>query len=569
VRHEAPWATAYPRGFKAGVNRRMACRAHEDAPCSRAVGTTVVLAYQRRGTGLIPGTDDRPGPPPHNDLVTNLARNLTDTTRAHAGRVAVRVDNAAMTYRALDEASARVAGLLHERGLRPGDRIGLMLPNVAEVPVVYYGILRAGGVVVPMNPLLKEREVAYYLGDSGAGLIFFWHAFADQARGAAEQAGAELVVVDGIGFPELLASATPDFQVADRDDQDTAVILYTSGTTGHPKGAELTHGNLISNTEVSRTDIVRATPDDVIFGGLPLFHVFGQTVALNVAVAAGACLTLLPRFDAGHALRILADHRVTVFEGVPTMYVALLHQPDRADHDTSALRMCISGGAALPVEVLRGFEDASGVPVLEGYGLSETSPVASFNHPGRERKPGSIGTPIRDVRMRVVDEAGDEVAQGEVGEIAIQGPNVMKGYWQRPEATAEAIRGGWFRTGDMGRVDEDGYFYIVDRKKDLIIRGGYNVYPREIEEVLYEHPAVAEAAVIGLPHSSLGEEVGAAVALKPGAAITAEELRDFVKSQVAAYKYPRHVWLVDALPKGATGKIQKRDIVIPADLAES
>jgi long-chain acyl-CoA synthetase len=500
---------------------------------------------------LIPGTDDRPGPPPHNDLVTNLARNLTDTTRAHAGRVAVRVDNAAMTYRALDEASARVAGLLHERGLRPGDRIGLMLPNVAEVPVVYYGILRAGGVVVPMNPLLKEREVAYYLGDSGAGLIFVWHAFADQARGAAEQAGAELVVVDGIGFPELLASATPDFQVADRDDQDTAVILYTSGTTGHPKGAELTHGNLISNTEVSRTDIVRATPDDVIFGGLPLFHVFGQTVALNVAVAAGACLTLLPRFDAGHALRILADHRVTVFEGVPTMYVALLHQPDRADHDTSALRMCISGGAALPVEVLRGFEDASGVPVLEGYGLSETSPVASFNHPGRERKPGSIGTPIRDVRMRVVDEAGDEVAQGEVGEIAIQGPNVMKGYWQRPEATAEAIRGGWFRTGDMGRVDEDGYFYIVDRKKDLIIRGGYNVYPREIEEVLYEHPAVAEAAVIGLPHSSLGEEVGAAVALKPGAAITAEELRDFVKSQVA------------------TGKIQKRDIVIPADLAES
>src|SRR5271169_2552366 len=489
--------------------------------------------------------------------VTNLAKNLTDTTRVHAGRVAVRVDNAAMTYRALDEASARVAGLLHERGLKPGDRVGIMMPNVAEVPVVYYGVLRAGGVVVPMNPLLKAREVAYYLGDSGAGLIFAWHAFADQARAGAEQAEAESIVVDGVSFPDLLASATPDDQVADTSDEDTAVILYTSGTTGHPKGAELTHGNLRSNTEVSQA---------VIFGGLPLFHVFGQTVALNVAVASGACLTLLPRFDPEHALRIIAGHRVTVFEGVPTMYVALLHQPDRADYDTSSLRMCISGGAALPVEVLRGFEEAFGVSVLEGYGLSETSPVASFNHPNREHKPGSIGTPIRDVEMRAVDGEDNEVPLGEVGEIVIRGPNVMKGYWQRPEATAEALADGWFHTGDLARVDEDGYFYIVDRKKDLIIRGGYNIYPREIEEVLYEHPAVAEAAVIGLPHSSLGEEVGAAVALKPGAAATPEELRDYVKGQVAAYKYPRHVWILDAMPKGATGKIQKRDIVIPADL---
>jgi long-chain acyl-CoA synthetase len=498
--------------------------------------------------------------------VTNLAKNLTDTTRAHAGRIAVRVDNAAMTYRALDDASARVAGLLHERGLKPGDRIGIMMPNVAEVPVVYYGVLRAGGVVVPMNPLLKAREVAYYLGDSGAGLVFAWHSFADQARGGADQVNAESIVVDGDSFPSLLAAATPDFRVVDRGDEDTAVILYTSGTTGHPKGAELTHGNLISNTDVTRTDIVGARPDDVIFGGLPLFHVFGQTVALNVAVAAGACLTLLPRFDAEHALRIIADHGVTVFEGVPTMYVALLHQPNRADYDTSTLRMCISGGAALPVEVLRGFEEAYGVSVLEGYGLSETSPVASFNHPNREHKPGSIGTPIRDVEIRLVDGEDHDLPQGEVGEIIIRGPNVMKGYWQRPEATAEAVRDGWFHTGDLARVDEEGFLFIVDRKKDLIIRGGYNVYPREIEEVLYEHPAVAEAAVIGLPHPALGEEVAAAVALKPGAAVTAAELRDYVKSQVAAYKYPRHVWLVDTLPKGATGKIQKRDIVIPADL---
>src|SRR6201996_5947414 len=436
--------------------------------------------------------------------VTNLASNLTGTTRAHAERVAVRVDNAAMTYRALDEASARVAALLRERGLTPGDRVGIMMPNVAEVPVVYYGILRAGGVVVPMNPLLKAREVAYYLGDSGAGLIFAWHTFGDPARDGAEQAGADAIVVDPVTFPDLLASASPHFPVADTANQDTAVILYTSGTTGQPKGAELTHGNLISNTEVSRADIVQAGPDDVIFGGLPLVHVFGQTVALNVAVAAGAFLTLLPRFDAEHALQIVAGHRVTVFEGVPTMYVALLHLPGRDDYDTSALRMCISGGAALPVEVLRGFEEAFGVPMLEGDGLSETSPVASFNHPGRVHKPGSIGTPIRDVEMRAVDEAGKEVPQGEVGEIAIRGPNVMKGYWKRPEATAEAVRDSWFYTGDLARVDEDGYFFIVDRKKDLIIRGGYNVYPREIEEVLYEHPAVAEAAVIGLPHPALG-----------------------------------------------------------------
>jgi long-chain acyl-CoA synthetase len=499
-------------------------------------------------------------------IVTNLASNLTETTRAHAGRPAVRVDDAALTYGELDEASARVAGLLRERGLKPGDRVGIMMPNVAEVPVVYYGVLRAGGIVLPMNPLLKAREVAYYLGDSGAGLIFAWHAFAGEARAGAEQEGAEAIVVDTAGFAGLLASAAPDHEVADRADGDTAVILYTSGTTGHPKGAELTHGNLIGNTEVARADIVRAGPDDVIFGGLPLFHVFGQTVALNVAVAAGACLTLLPRFDAQHALRIIADHGVTVFAGVPTMFVALLHAPDRAGYDLSVLRECLSGGAALPVEVLRGFEEAFGCMVLEGYGLSETSPVASFNHPQRERKPGSIGTPIRGVLMRVVDEDDHELPQGEVGEIVIQGPNVMKGYWRRPEATAEAIRDGWFHTGDLARVDEDGYFYIVDRKKDLIIRGGYNVYPREIEEVLYEHPAVAEAAVIGLPHPSLGEEVGAAVTLKPGASVTAEELRDHVKTQVAAYKYPRHVWFVDDLPKGPTGKIVKKDIVPPAGL---
>ena len=497
--------------------------------------------------------------------MTNLASNLSDTARAHADRVAVRVEDATTTYSELEEASARVAGMLRQRGFKPGDRAGIMMPNVAEFAVTYYGVLRAGGVVVPMNPLLKRREVAYYLSDSGAGLIFAWHQFADEARGGAQYAEAETVVVDPASFGDLLASAAPDHEITDRDSEDTAVLLYTSGTTGQPKGAELTHANLTSNAEVVRTDVVRARPDDVIFGGLPLFHAFGQTATLNVAVASGACLTMLPRFAADQALRILAGHGVTVFEGVPTMYVALLAQPDRADYDVSTLRLCISGGAALPVEVLRGFEAAFGCAVLEGYGLSETSPVASFNLPDRERKPGSIGAPIRGVQMRVVDPDDHELPQGEVGEIVIRGPNVMKGYWHRPEATAEAIRDGWFHTGDLARVDEDGYFYIVDRKKDLIIRGGYNVYPREIEEVLYEHPAVAEAAVIGVPHPALGEEVGAAVALKPGASVTAEELRAYVKNLVAGYKYPRHVWIVDVLPKGPTGKVVKREIVLPTD----
>lgn len=498
--------------------------------------------------------------------MVNLASNLVDTAGAHADHVAVRVGETGITYRELDEASARVAGLLRERGVKPGDRVAIMLPNVAEFAVVYYGVLRAGGVVVPMNPLLKVREVAYYLGDSGARLIFAWHAVAGDARGGAQRADAEAVVVDPATFADLVASAAPDHRVADRDDEDTAVILYTSGTTGQPKGAELTQANLARNTEVVRTDVMDLGPGDVIFGGLPLFHSFGQTCTLNAAVASGACLTLLPRFDAGQALQILAGHHVTVFAGVPTMYGALLAQPDRAAYDVSALRLCMSGGAAMPVELLRGFEEAFGCLVLEGYGLSETSPVASFNHPDRERKPGSIGTPIRGVQMRVVDSRGHEVAQGTVGEIVIRGHNVMKGYWRKPEETAEAIPDGWFRTGDLGRVDEEGYFVIVDRKKDLIIRGGYNIYPREIEEVLYEHPAVGEAAVIGLPHPQLGEEVGAAVALKPGATVTPEELRDHVKTQVAAYKYPRKVWIVDVLPKGPTGKIVKREIVPPADL---
>ncbi|MBO3749369.1 long-chain fatty acid--CoA ligase [Streptosporangiaceae bacterium NEAU-GS5] len=489
----------------------------------------------------------------------NLADNLARSARVFAGHPVVRLDKTVYTYADLDERSSRAAALLRERGLLPGDRVAVMLPNVPRFAVVYYGVLRAGGVVVPMNPLLKAREVAYYLADSGAGLIF-----AAEPQEGASEAGADCVVVDD-AFDDLLAATPPDREIADRAGSDTAVILYTSGTTGRPKGAELTHANLATNVEVAGCDLFQLTSDDVIFGGLPLFHSFGQTCGLNAAVSAGACLTLVPRFSPQAALEVMARDRVTIFQGVPTMYVALLGATAAGAEPPAlpALRLCVSGGAALPVEVLRGFEAGFAAPILEGYGLSETSPVASFNHPDRVRKPGSIGTPIRGVEMRVLDEKGQDVPPGEVGEIAIRGQNVMKGYWRREEETAEAIPDGWFRTGDMGRTDEEGYYFIVDRKKELIIRGGYNVYPREIEEVLYEHPAIAEAAVVGVPDETLGEEIGAAVVLRPGATATADEIREHVKSQVAAYKYPRRVWFLDALPKGPTGKVLKREIRQP------
>ncbi|HEX2549994.1 MAG TPA: long-chain fatty acid--CoA ligase, partial [Nocardioidaceae bacterium] len=366
---------------------------------------------------------------------------------------------------------------------------------------------------------------------------------------------------------EVMADEGLDAPV-ERADSDTAVILYTSGTTGQPKGAELTHAGLNSNARTTQETLLEGTPDDVIMGCLPLFHVFGLTCSLNACVLAGASLTLIPRFDGGKALDVIERDGVTVFEGVPTMFSAMLHQPDTDKRDVSSLRLCVSGGSAMPVEVMRSFEETFGCIVLEGYGLSETSPVASFNHPHAERKPGSIGTPIRGVEMRVVDDEGTDVPSGEVGEIAIRGENVMKGYWQREEETAKAIPDGWFRTGDLARQDEEGYYFIVDRKKEMIIRGGYNVYPREIEEALYEHPAVAEAAVIGIAHPDLGEEVAAAVALKPGASAEVDELRNFVKERVAAYKYPRHLWLVDSLPKGPTGKILRRAVEVPAEVGE-
>ncbi|MFE1268736.1 long-chain fatty acid--CoA ligase [Streptomyces sp. NPDC058758] len=489
----------------------------------------------------------------------NLADLLGRSAAEHGDRTAVELGTTRLSYAELDATVGRVAALLDARGVRPGDRIGVMLPNLTEFPALYYGVLRAGAVVVPMNPLLKSREIAHYLQDSGAKLLFVFDAVADEAAKGAEGCDTVVVPVAPGALAGLLADHPDPVTASVGGGRDTAVILYTSGTTGKPKGAELSHDNIARNTELCARDLFDLRPQDVVLGCLPLFHTFGQTCGMNTALSVGARLALLPRFEPRAALDALETSGVTVFLGVPTMFAALLAARHRAPdaHDVSALRLCASGGSSLPVEVLHGFEKAFGSPVLEGYGLSETSPVVTFNHPDRPRKAGTVGTPLPGVEVRL-----DAVEDG-VGEICVRGHNVMKGYWKRPDATAEALVDGWLHTGDLGRVDEDGYLSVVDRKKDLIIRGGYNVYPREIEEVLYEHPDVAEAAVVGVPHAELGEEVGAAVALHEGATATPDELREYVRAQVAAYKYPRVVWLLGELPKGATGKILKREIEPP------
>ena len=493
----------------------------------------------------------------------NLASILTDTAERHGDRTALKLDDTEVSYNALNEGSARFAGLLKSKGFEKGDRVGVMLPNVPYFAIAYYGTLRAGGVVVPMNVLLKGRETAFYLTDPGAKIIVAWHDFLEAAQQGADEAGAEVIPVKPGEFEQMLGEAEAAHDVVDVDaEEQTAVILYTSGTTGKPKGAELTHSNMHQNCTIAADTLGEMSEQDVLLGALPLFHSFGQTCSLNACVYKGGTLSMIPRFDPDKALEIIERDKVTLFQGVPTMFNAMLHSEKEAD--VSSLRLCMSGGSAMPEEVMRKFEEKFGAKVLEGYGLSETSPVASFNHPDKPNKPGSIGTPIEGVEMKLIDDEGKEVPEGEIGEIAIRGHNIMKGYYNREDATKESIdEDGWFKSGDMGKKDEDGYFFIVDRKKELIIRGGYNVYPREIEEVLYEHPAIAEAAVIGIPDDNMGEEVGAAIVFKPGEEADVDDIKAFVKDQVANYKYPRQIWVADELPKGPTGKILKREISAP------
>jgi long-chain acyl-CoA synthetase len=494
---------------------------------------------------------------------SNIAVWVADRALSDPHLPAIKQGDTILSYAALDGAASRLATLLAGRGVNRGDRVALIMPNVAYFPIAYYAILRLGAVVVPMNPLLKAGEIAFAWSDSGAKVAVVFPLFAEEAQKAAGTTGTDVIVTVPQEFERTLTGTEPTDAVVQVDPSDTAVILYTSGTTGQPKGAELSHANLHSNALTTIETLMPNGPGDVLFGGLPLFHSFGQTCGLNAAMAGGSCLALLPKFDGEQALRIVDEDRVTIFLGVPTMYMALLAVNNPQRFNTSTVRVGASGGASLPVEVLKGVEQRFGFQLLEGYGLSETSPVASFNHPDRPTKPGSVGTPIRGVQFALQDENGKEVGDGVIGEIVIRGENVMKGYWNRPDATAEALRAGWFHTGDLATRDADGYYFIVDRVKDMIIRNGFNVYPREVEEVLYTHPAVAEAAVFGIPDPTHGEEVAALVTLKDGATATPEELRDFVADQIAAYKYPRVVRFGE-LPKGPTGKILKREIKFDA-----
>jgi long-chain acyl-CoA synthetase len=524
-------------------------------------------------------------PAAHHATSLNLATILDQQARLTPDWIAVSCGGVKFTYAQLQALSSQVAGGLQGIGIRPGDHVALSCPNIPWFPVAYYGILKAGAVVVPLNVLLKPREIAYHLKDSEARALIVFEGtpelpMATMAQAACSEVGCEHLIVatrEAAGttaipgattLGALMAGRSPQFATRSHRPDDTAVILYTSGTTGHPKGAELTHLNMLLNAMASRDMFVPAMSgglnQDVALITLPLFHSTAQTCQMNSGVLAGMKMVLLPRFEPAAVLETMRSEQVGFWIGVPTMYWTLLQFAGANSFDTSTvakhLRLCVSGGAPMPGDVMRRFESTFGVRILEGYGLSETSPVAAFNQLHRPTKPGTVGQPVLGVEIRCIDAQGQAVSPGEPGEIVIRGPNVMKGYYNRPEATTETMRGGWFHTGDVGTLDEDGYLTIVDRTKDMIIRGGFNVYPREIEEVLMTHPAVALAAVIGVPDERLGEEVKAYVVRRPGVPMTEDELIEWSREQFAAYKYPRLVEFRDALPISATGKILKREL---------
>jgi long-chain acyl-CoA synthetase len=518
--------------------------------------------------------------------VYNLATLLENSAEKFPEREAIVLGDTRLTYAQVDGAANMVANLLVSRGIQPGDKVALSCANLPYFTIVYYGILKAGATVVPLNVLLKAREVAYHLDDADAKAYFCFEGTAELPIGREGYAGFQqaegcesflMITVDAAAASPIegtetmgaaMASQPPTFETVGTDEDDTAVILYTSGTTGQPKGAELRHRNMRDNA-LAGADLFGASAErpDTYLCVLPLFHSFGQTVIQNGAFAFGGSVVMLPRFDARAALAVMGKENVTFFAGVPTMYWGLLGALDESvdvDRLAGNLRVAAAGGSALPVEVHKDFERRFGVTILEGYGLSETSPVASFSPYGQPARPGSIGVPMPGVEMKLLQTGSwEEVPDGpdEIGEIAIKGHNIMKGYYNRPEATDEVIRDGWFRSGDLGRRDEDGWYYIVDRSKDMIIRGGYNVYPREIEEVLMTHPDVSLAAVVGVPHESHGEEIKAYVILNPGATVTSDELVEWGKQEMASYKYPRLVSIVGSLPMTATGKILKRELV--------
>jgi len=538
-------------------------------------GIELAVAHGAGGSH-IPGIFPTPflDGPSEESMSLNLGVILRESANKNPDRTAMVLGDVKIPYGVLHGYAQRFAGGLAKLGVKRGQHVALMLPNVPHFTIAYYGAHYVGAPVVPMNVLLAPDEITYHLDDSEAVALIVWEGFLEHAQaGFARAERCQHLIVakadqSDTSAPEgahnmtaLIGTSEPVAELPDTMPDDTAVMLYTSGTTGRPKGAELTHFNMFYNAEYSGSKLMPMSTETTALATLPLFHSFGQTVIQNAVLGAGGTIVLLPRFDPEAAFGLMQGHRVNLFAGVPTMYFALLHHPKAAEYDLSNLELCVSGGSAMPVEVMKAFDQKYGVSILEGYGLSETSPVASFNVLDRPKKAGSIGLPIWGVEFRLEKDDGTVVTESdEPGEICIRGHNVMKGYYQKPEANAAVIKDGWFHSGDIGTRDDEGYYFIVDRKKDMIIRGGFNVYPREIEEVLYAHPAVAEAAVIGVPHESHGEEVKAVIALKAGQEADEAAIVAYCKEKLAAYKYPRIVEIIDALPKGPTGKILKREL---------
>ncbi|HEX8287962.1 MAG TPA: long-chain fatty acid--CoA ligase [Pyrinomonadaceae bacterium] len=515
----------------------------------------------------------------------NLATIIEHHARLAPQKEAIVWNEIRFTFGQLNALCNSVANALSEMEIGRGDKVALSCPNLPFFPIVYYGILKSGAAVVPLNVLFKPREIAYHLADSDAKAIFVFEGTAELPLARAVKEAFDQVdscehlivmtidpaapspVENARTLTEITAGKPDSFETVATAPNDTCAILYTSGTTGKPKGAELTHLNLMTN--VTTTYGIHLPVLDFTDGKqktclitLPLFHTTGQTVQMNTNMYAGNRSVLLPRFEPLATLEAMEREKVNFWVGVPTMYWAILKYVEETGYDVSKvaenLKVPSSGGAPMPVEVMKEFEKVFGIRILEGYGLSETSPLACFNHFERPSKPGTVGQPIFGVDVKCVDENGKEVERGTRGEVVIRGSNVMKGYYKRPDATAEAFRGGWFHTGDIGIMDEEGYLSIVDRTKDMILRGGYNVYPRELEEVIITHPAVSLCAVIGVADERLGEEVKAFVVRKPGANLSEEEFINWCKEQFAANKYPRYVEFRDELPIGGTGKILKR-----------
>jgi long-chain acyl-CoA synthetase len=485
----------------------------------------------------------------------NLAGLLIEAARRHGKRPALIHEGVRVDYAGLEAMSARCAGLMAGHGVGAGDRVAIWLPNEPAFVGAYYGALRLGAIAVPLNPLLRAIEVEGRLADAEARLLV---APAVRAR---ELDGTAAPLVDPAAAEDAAAFA----DVIPREPHDPAVLLYTSGTSGGAKGAELTHAGLRANARFLAHEVLGLTETDVLLGSTPLTHVLGQSGVMNAAIACGAGVALMPRFDADESLDLIERESAGVFLGVPTMCRAML-QAAEGLNPPRRLRVAHVGGAPMPPELLSAFASGFGCPVLEGYGMTEVGTAASHRL-GGVVKPGSVGPAAEGIELRVARLDGSAVGAGEVGEVLVRGRWLMRGYWRNPEATRAAIdEDGWLATGDMGYLDDDGYLFLVDRKKDVILRGGYSVYPREIEDVLHGHPTVQEAAVVGVPHDDLGEEVVAVVVPAPGAECDPEALKQHVRERVAAYKYPRLVVLADRLPRGPTGKLLKREID-RADLA--